>query len=40
MAYFTANPGQERSRKSENKNYHSDHFRPDPTQRIEKKIAK
>ena len=40
MTYFPANPGWERQRKSENKNYRSDHFQPDPKQRIEKKIAK
>ena len=37
MTYLPANPGWERQRKSENKNYRSDHFRPDPKQRIEKK---
>ena len=30
MTYFPANPGWERQRKSENKNYHLDHFLPDP----------
>ena len=40
MTYFPANPGWERQRKSENKNYRSDHFQPDPKQRIEKKIVK
>ena len=41
MAYFPANPGQERQRKSEKRrNYRSDHFLPDPKQRIKKKIAK
>ena len=40
MAYFSANPGQERLRKGEKKNYRSDHFLPNPKQRIEKKIAK
>ena len=30
MAYFPANLGWERLRKSENKNYRSDHFLPDP----------
>ena len=30
MAYFLANPGWEKPRKSENKNYRSDHFLPDP----------
>ena len=37
MTYFPANPGWERQRKSENKNNRSDHFQPDPKQRIEKK---
>ena len=37
MTYFPANTGWERQKKSENKNYHSDHFQPDPKQRIEKK---
>ena len=40
MAYFSANPGQERLRKDEKKNYRSDHFLPDPKQGIEKKRAK
>ena len=40
MTYFPANPGWERQRKSENKNYRSDHFQPDPKQRIEKKNSK
>ena len=40
MTYFPANPGWERQRKSENKNYRSDHFQPDPNQGIEKKKAK
>ena len=41
MAYFPANPGQERQRKSEKRrNYRSDHFLPDPKQGIKKKIAK
>ena len=30
MACFQAKTGWERSRKSENKNYRSDHFLPDP----------
>ena len=30
MAYFLANPGWEKPRKSENKNYRSDHSLPDP----------
>ena len=30
MASFQAKTGWERPRKSENKNYHSDHFLPDP----------
>ena len=30
MTYFPANPGWERARKSENKNYRSDHFLHDP----------
>ena len=31
MAYFLANPGStEKPRKSENKNYRSDNFLPDP----------
>ena len=37
MAYCPANPGWERQRKSEKKNYRSDHFLPKPKQRIEKK---
>ena len=40
MAYCPANPGWERQRKSEKKNYRSDHFLPDPKQRIEKKNQK
>ena len=40
MAYCPANPGWERQRKSEKKNYRSDHFLPDPKQRIEKKKQK
>ena len=40
MAYCPANPGWERQRKSEKKNYRSDHFLPDPKQGIEKKRAK
>ena len=40
MAYCPANPGWERQRKSEKKNYRSDHFLPDPKQRIEKKNSK
>ena len=30
MAYFPANPGWERQRKGEKKNYRSDHFLPNP----------
>ena len=30
MTYFPANPGWERQRKRENKNYRSDHFQPEP----------
>ena len=37
MVSFRAKPGWERPRKSENKNYQSDHFLPKPQQRIEKK---
>ena len=40
MAYFLANPGWEKPRKSENKNYRFDHFLPDPQQGIPKKMAK
>ena len=40
MVSFLAKPGWEMPRKSENKNYHFDHFLPEPQQRIEKKIAK
>ena len=40
MAYFSANPGQEWLRKGEKKNYRSDHFLPNPKQRIEKKQQK
>ena len=40
MTYFPANPGWERQRKSENKNYRSDHSLPDPKQGIKKKIPK
>ena len=37
MTYFPANPGWERQRKSENKNYRFDHSQPGPKQGIEKK---
>ena len=40
MVFFPAKPGWESPRKSENKNYHSDHFLPKPQQRIEKKNRK
>ena len=40
MADFPANLGWERQRKSEKKKYCSDHFLPEPKQRIEKKIVK
>ena len=40
MVSFRAKPGWERPRKSENKNYHSDHLLPKPQQRIEKKNRK
>ena len=40
MAYFLAKPGWEMPRKSENKNYHFDHFLPEPQQRIKKKQQK
>ena len=40
MAYFPAKLGWERLRKSENKNYHSDHFLPVTQQRIQKKKKK
>ena len=36
MVSFRAKPGWERPRKSENKNYQSDQFLPQPQQRIEK----
>ena len=38
MASFQAKTGRERPRKSENKNYRSDHFLTDPQQRIPKKL--
>ena len=40
MVFFPAKPGWESPRKSENKNYHSDHFLPEPLQRIEQKNSK
>ena len=40
MAYCPVNPGWERQRMSEKKNYRSDHFLPEPKQRIDKKIVK
>ena len=40
MAYCPANPGWERQRKSEKKNYRSDCFLHEPKQRIEKKKSK
>ena len=40
MVFFPAKPGWESPRKSENKNYHSDHFLPDSLQRIEQKNSK
>ena len=40
MVSFRAKPGWGRPRKSENKNYHSDHFLPKHQQRIEKKNSK
>ena len=40
MVSFLAKPGWEMPRKSENKNYHFDHFLPEPQQRIEKKNSK
>ena len=40
MVSFPAKPGWERPRKSENKNYHSDHFLPEPQQRIGQKNSK
>ena len=40
MACFQAKRSWEKPRKSENKNYRSNHFLPDPLQRIKKKIAK
>ena len=40
MAYCPANPGWERQRKNEKKNYRSDHFLLEPKQRIEKRIVK
>ena len=40
MVSFLAKPGWEMPRKSENKNYHFDHFLPEPQQRIEKKQQK
>ena len=40
MASFQAKIGWKRPRKRENKNYRSDHFLPDPKQRIQKKQQK
>ena len=40
MASFQARIGWEKPRNSENENYHSDHFLPDPEQRISKKQQK
>ena len=40
MAYFPANLGWERQRKSEKKKYRTDHILPEPKQRIDKKIVK
>ena len=40
MAYCPAKPGWERQRKSEKKNYRSDHFLLKPKQRMEKRIEK
>ena len=40
MASLQAKTGGERSRKSENKNYCSDQFLPDPIQRIQKNSKK
>ena len=40
MAYCPANPGWERQRMSEKKNYRSDHFLLEPKQRMEKRIEK
>ena len=40
MASFQAKTGWERPRKSENKNYRSDLFLPDPELRIPKKMQK
>ena len=40
MACFQAKRSWEKPRKSENKNYRSNHFLPDPLQRIKKKQQK
>ena len=40
MAYFSANPGQERLRKGEKKNYRSDHFLPTPNRELKKNSKK
>ena len=40
MTSFQAKTGQHRSRKRENKNYHSNQFLPDPEQRIPNKKQK
>ena len=40
MVSFPAKPSWERPRKSENKNYRSDHFLPEPQQRIGQKNSK
>ena len=40
MASFQAKTGGERPKNSENKNYRSDHFLPDPQQRIPKNFKK
>ena len=39
-ASFQAKTGCERTRKRENKNYHSDQFLPDPQSKIQKKYKK
>ena len=40
MASFQAKTGWEWSRKSQNKNYRSDHFLPDPNRELKKKSSK
>ena len=40
MTSFQSKTGWERSRKSDNKNYRSNHFLPDPLQRIPKNSKK